>query len=175
MTMSVDKKNTSPPVPKRRSFLTKIWFALGIVAFAEFLLGGVSFFVSGRKNNAKDSCAVTIEAGNINDFLPGSVTLIRAGNCYLSRLQDGGLLAISRKCTHLGCAVPFVPERNQFECPCHASIFDNTGNVIKSPAPRALDLFPIHFVHDMIMIDINQPIKRAGFSADQLSYHQKKA
>lgn len=175
MTMTVDKKDRSSVLPGRRSFLSKIWIGLGVVGLAQFIIGGISFFVSGRKNDAKDSLAVVIEAGNITDFLPGTVTLILAGNCYLSRLDDGGLLAISRKCTHLGCAVPWVTDRNQFECPCHASIFDKTGNVIKSPAPRALDLYPISFEKDRIRIDISRPIKRASFSADQLAYHQEMA
>jgi len=171
--MTVDKKARSPVHPGRRSFLSVIWLGLGVVALTEFITGGISFFVSGRKYNAKNSEATIIEAGNINDFPPGTVTLIHAGNCYLSRLDDGGLLAISRKCTHLGCAVPWVADRNQFECPCHASIFDKTGDVIQSPAPRALDLYPISFDHNMIMIDINHPIKRTGFSADQPVHPQE--
>lgn len=173
--MTVDKKDRSPILPERRSFLSKIWIALGVVALAEFITGGISFFVSGRKNETNNSQAVIIEAGNITDFHPGTVTLIQAGNCYLSRLDDGGLLAISRKCTHLGCAVPWVSERNQFECPCHASIFDISGNVIKSPAPRALDLYLISFEKNNIKIDISHPIKRASFADDQLAYFQETA
>ena len=171
--MMLNKKDISPAIPGRRSFLSKIWIGLGLVALAEFVIGGLSFFVSGRKKDADDSQALIIEAGGVTDFHPGTVTLIRAGNCYLSRLDDGGLLAISRKCTHLGCAVPWVAEHNQFECPCHASIFDSTGNVLKSPAPRALDLYPISFEHDRILIDTSRPIKRSSFAADQLAYPQE--
>lgn len=168
--MMMDKNDSSPQLPERRSFLSKIWIGLGFVALTECIIGGILFFVSGRKKNRDDSQALIIEAGVLTDFPPGSVTLIRAGNCYLSRLDDGGLLAISRKCTHLGCAVPWVAERNQFECPCHASLFDSNGNVLKSPAPRALDLYPISFEQDRIRIDISSPIKRSSFAADQLAY-----
>ena len=173
--MIVDKKDRSPAYPERRSFLSKIWITLGVVALAEFITGGISFFVSGRKNKTKNSKAVIIEAGKITDFLPGTITLIREANCYLSRLDNGGFLAISRKCTHLGCAVPWVLERNQFECPCHASIFDKTGSVIKSPAPRALDLYPVSFEKNSIKIDISHPIKRTSFTDDQLIYFQETA
>ncbi len=166
-------KNRSPILPERRSFLAKIWLALGAVALAEFVFGGASFFISARRNEGNDTQVKIIEAGNISDFLPGTVTFIHAGNCYLSCLKDGGILAISRKCTHLGCAVPWIAARNQFECPCHASIFDNTGNVIKSPAPRALDLYPVNFEQDMIKINISRPVKRASFAADQVSYPQE--
>ncbi|MBL4903258.1 Rieske 2Fe-2S domain-containing protein [Desulfocapsa sp. AH-315-G09] len=173
--MIIDKKDRSPVLPGRRSFLSKIWIGLGIVALAECIIGGISFFASSRKNDGKDTEAVIIEAGDINTFLPGTVTLIHAGNCYLSRLDDGGLLAISRKCTHLACAVPWVAERNQFECPCHASIFDKTGDVIKSPAPRALNLYPISIENDMVKIDISRPTKRASFASDQLVYPEETA
>ena len=175
MIMKLSKNESSPALIERRSFLSTIWIALGLVALAEFITGGVSFFVSGRKNKTKNAQAMIIEAGTITDFPPGTVTLILAGNCYLSRLDNGGFLAISRKCTHLGCAVPWVSERNQFECPCHASVFDNTGNVVKSPAPRALELYPIHFENDRIKIDIGQSIKRANFSDEQLTYFQETA
>lgn len=168
-----DKKNSSPALPERRNFLSKIWLGLGLVALAEFVTGGFAFFVSGRKASPQESLEQIIEAGAITDFLPGTVTFIHAGNCYLSRLADGGMLAISRKCTHLGCAVPWVAERNQFECPCHASIFDPSGNVVKSPAPRALDIYPIIFTKDRVRIDIARPVKRKNFAVEQLVYPQE--
>ncbi len=168
-----ETENSSVVLSERRSFLTKIWFGLGLVALAEFVTGGISFFISGRKGVDQGVAAQIIEAGDISDFLPGTVTYVHAGNCYLSRLEDGGMLAISRKCTHLGCAVPWVEERKQFECPCHASIFDRNGNVLKSPAPRALDLYPISFEQNKIRIDISSPSKRTNFATEQLAYPQE--
>ena len=156
----------------RRSFLTKIWIGLGFAALLQFLAGAAFFLVSGKKRTDENR-PQHIEAGTIADFMPGSVTLIAKGHLYLSRLDDGSFLAISRKCTHLGCAVPWIDERKQFECPCHASVFDITGNVIKAPAPRALDLYPISFERNMVMIDISKPIKRSTFSAEQPSYPQE--
>lgn len=156
----------------RRSFLTKIWIGLGFAALLQFLAGAAFFLVSGRKRTDENR-PLHIEAGTIADFMPGSVTLIAKGHLYLTRLDDGGFLAISRKCTHLGCAVPWIDERKQFECPCHASVFDITGNVIKAPAPRALDMYPISFERNMVMIDISKPIKRSTFSAEQPSYPQE--
>ncbi len=167
-----DRKNSSPALPERRSFLSKIWLGLGFVALAEYVTGGFGFLVSGRNTGPQDSPVQIIEAGDISEFIAGTVTFIHAGNCYLSRLEDGGMLAISRRCTHLGCAVPWVAKRNQFECPCHASIFDISGNVIKSPAPRALDLYPITFKQNMVMIDIAHPVKRKIFAHEQLVYPQ---
>lgn len=150
----------------RRNFLGRLWIGLGFVAFLQFIAGVVLFLRSGRRQTSERK-EQRIEAGIIADFPPGSVTFIAAGHLYLSRLEDGGFLAISRKCTHLGCAVPWVAEREQFECPCHASIFDRTGNVIKSPAPRALDLHPLSFEGDRVIIDLSRSVRRSGFSSEQ--------
>ncbi len=153
----------------RRSFLSRVWTVLGIAALLQFLAGAVFFLGSGRKEAGRE-VAEKLVAGAVTDFPLGSVTLIAKGHLYLSRLDDGGFLAISRKCTHLGCAVPWVAERKQFECPCHASVFDMTGKVLKSPAPRALDLFPVTFEDELVMIDISNPVRRSVFADEQLVY-----
>ncbi|MBU0961594.1 MAG: Rieske (2Fe-2S) protein [Proteobacteria bacterium] len=159
--------------PARRNVLSRIWIGLGIAALLQMLAGAAFFFISGRKQ-VEQHTPQLLQAGVATDFPPGSVTLIGKGHLYLARLDNGGFLAISRKCTHLGCAVPWIAERKQFECPCHASIFDITGNVLKAPAPRALDLFPISFQQDMVMIDISSPIKRSTYTAEQLVFLQER-
>jgi cytochrome b6-f complex iron-sulfur subunit len=49
-----------------------------------------------------------------------------------------GVYAISAVCTHLGCIVSRDAE-GSFECACHGSRFDPTGEVNAGPAPRGLD------------------------------------
>lgn len=48
--------------------------------------------------------------------------------------------ALNAICTHLGCVVPWNVAENKFMCPCHGSQYDNTGKVIRGPAPRSLAL-----------------------------------
>ena len=55
-------------------------------------------------------------------------------------LDDGGFLALHRKCTHLGCTVPWNRAENRFVCPCHASAFDLAGDVVSAPASRAVSI-----------------------------------
>ena len=43
--------------------------------------------------------------------------------------------------------------RRTFPCPCHASVFDMTGNVQGPPAPRALDLFPVRIEAGVIKVE----------------------
>jgi cytochrome b6-f complex iron-sulfur subunit len=85
-------------------------------------------------------------------------------------LDDGGFLAVSRKCTHLGCTVPWVDKEKRFACPCHGSAFDIRGEVVSPPAPRALDLYPVVIENNVIKVDTRSPIKRSEFRMDQLVY-----
>jgi cytochrome b6-f complex iron-sulfur subunit len=69
--------------------------------------------------------------------------LFREGRFFLLH-APGGIIAAYRKCTHLGCTVPFSVAGDQFECPCHGSRYDkHTAAVLRYPAPRPLDLFHI--------------------------------
>jgi len=111
-----------------------------------------------------------ITAGPVESFAPGSVTAFVRGRFYLSRLKDGGFLALSRKCTHLGCTVPWIEKESKFECPCHASAFDITGNVISPPAPRALDIYKVFIENNIVKVDTDKLIKRSEFRAEQVTY-----
>jgi len=57
-----------------------------------------------------------------------------------------GVLAIYKVCTHLGCLYEWVPMTSRFECPCHGSKFQLTGDYIAGPARRSLDRFVIQAV-----------------------------
>jgi cytochrome b6-f complex iron-sulfur subunit len=52
-------------------------------------------------------------------------------------IVDYGINAV---CTHLGCVVPWNGSENKFKCPCHGSQYDNTGKVVRGPAPKSLAL-----------------------------------
>jgi len=154
----------------RRSFLNKIWVGLGIVALLE-LAGLVVMYLRPVKRRAKSSESGTIiEAGPVESFRPYSVAAFVRGKFYLCRLEDGGFLAISRKCTHLGCTVPWLDKEKRFACPCHGSSFDIRGGVISPPAPRALDLYNLFIENNIVKVDTGRRIKRSEFRADQVVY-----
>ena len=111
-----------------------------------------------------------IDAGSTDAYGPGTVSAFVRGQFYLVCLEDGGFLAVSGKCTHLGCALPWDKDQQKFICPCHASEFDISGNVLSSPAPRALDLFKVSLVDKKIQVDINNRIKRNRFNKNQPVY-----
>ena len=166
---------TAETVPSRRSFLNKLWFVLGFVALAEFIAVAVAFLRPGKSKASLDSEDAVIIGGPVDKFTPNSVTAFVRGRFYLARLEDGGFLALSRKCTHLGCTLPWVEKENKFICPCHASAFDITGNVISAPAPRALAIYTVIIENNILKVDTSKPIKRSEFSSEQVVYPKKRA
>jgi cytochrome b6-f complex iron-sulfur subunit len=160
-------ENTSTiPSPTRRSFLLRLWMILGLVALAEFVWVAVTFLRPKKQTAAK--AAEIITAGPVDDFQPGSVTAFPRGKFYLARLEDGGFLALSRECTHLGCTVPWVAEENRFVCPCHASIFDIRGVVVSPPAPRPLDTYPVTIENNVVKVDVSEAVERKMFRQGQV-------
>jgi cytochrome b6-f complex iron-sulfur subunit len=154
----------------RRSFLRKLWILLGFAALAEALWLAAAFLRPGRKRAAGEATAATVIAGKVGDFDPGSVTAFQQGRFYLARLEDGGFLALSRICTHLGCTVPWVEKEKKFICPCHASAFDIRGDVVSPPAPRAMDAFPVRIEGDVVKVDIGEAVERRRFDTSQVVY-----
>ncbi|HEY9749528.1 MAG TPA: cytochrome b6-f complex iron-sulfur subunit [Allocoleopsis sp.] len=57
---------------------------------------------------------------------------------------------INAVCTHLGCVVPWNSGENKFICPCHGSQYDNTGKVVRGPAPLSLALVHANVQDDKI-------------------------
>ena len=71
-------------------------------------------------------------------------------------LTDNGrdYAAMSNICTHLGCRVRWVADRNQFFCPCHNGQFDKQGLVVAGPPPRPLDRYEVKVEGDQMFIKV---------------------
>jgi len=150
--------------------LNWLWAILGGAAVLEFAWLAASFMRPQKDDTIQPETEKLVKAGPANRFPRGSVTAFPRGRFYLVCMPDGGFLAVSRQCTHLGCTVPWDAEENKFVCPCHASVFDITGAVITAPAPRALDIYPVVIENQIIKVDISRQIKRNTFTEKQLTY-----
>jgi cytochrome b6-f complex iron-sulfur subunit len=151
----------------RRSFLSRILAVLGGVALLETGWIAVSFLGPRKQRAAAGDQPGLVVAGPVSRFEPGSVTAFREGKFYLACLDDGAFLALHRKCTHLGCTVPWIEDEKQFVCPCHASAFDVRGDVLSAPATRALDLFPVRIENEIVKVDTSRLIRRSSYQPDQ--------
>ncbi len=155
------------PGATRRDFLKLAWGALGTAAAVG--AGYVTLrFLASRVGQGDFGGPVT--AGLIDDFPPGTVTPFPAGQFYLVRGDDGGFLALYRKCTHLDCVVLWDEEGRRFHCPCHGSRFEPDGAVLNPPAPRPLARFPVTFGDGKVIVDTGALIERPTVGPDEIAY-----
>lgn len=75
--------------------------------------------------------------------------------------QDGEIIALSPKCTHLGCTVDWGADPkhpDQFYCPCHFGRFEKDGtNVAGTPPTEPLYKFELKIEDDVIYLGKAQP------------------
>ena len=157
-----------PTATARRDFLGRLGKGLGILAAVEILAVVVAYLAPSKGGAGRGAGLVV--AGPVGEFTPASVRPFPAGRFYLVRLADGGFLALSSKCTHLECTVPWNQKEQVFPCPCHASTFDQKGDVLAPPATRALDLFPVFIEAGIVKVDTSRRIERARFEPAQVTY-----
>lgn len=158
-----------PPLVKRsklqvdrRSFLN-LAFAGSLVVMSGGWLGALFKFLRPPQTAGFGG---RIFAGRVEEFPPGSVNRILAGRFYIAHTPDG-LLAIYQKCTHLGCSVPWVEAEGQFQCPCHGSLFNQTGEVTGGPAPKPLEIFPVEIQNGEVWVDTGRPLARNRYEPGQ--------
>jgi menaquinol-cytochrome c reductase iron-sulfur subunit len=65
------------------------------------------------------------------------------GRVFLRKLPDGKVTAFNVRCPHLGCAVDFRPDRDDYFCPCHSSTFDLNGKRLNEIPPRGMDALEV--------------------------------
>lgn len=148
----------------RRQFLGIAWMGSLALIFGQVALALVKFI----QPVSKGGFGGEVFAGRVEEFAINSINRVLAGRFFIARTPDG-LLAMWQKCTHLGCAVPWVEEEKQFHCPCHGSLFNQVGEVIGGPAPRPLDLFPIDIRSGEVWVDTSSPQQRTRFDKSQLT------
>lgn len=164
------EKTRSGSGVSRRSFLNILWAILGVLGLGEVVAVVIGFFHPRKSAEEADGISWIMEAGTVEKFPVNSVTAFVRGRFYLARLEDGGFVALSRKCTHLGCTVPWSAKEMKFVCPCHASSYNIRGEVVSAPAPRPLDLHPVIIENNIVKVDTNRVIKRRSFRAEQVVY-----
>lgn len=157
-------ENQTKKSMSRRQFLGIAWGGSLALVFGQAALALLKFI----KPVSAGGFGGEIYAGKVEEFAINSINRVLAGRFFISRTEEG-ILALWQKCTHLGCAVPWVEEEGQFHCPCHGSLFNKVGEVIGGPAPRPLDTFPVAIRSGEVWVDTSQPSERSGFDPSQLT------
>jgi len=73
-------------------------------------------------------------------------------SAILFKTKDEKVYALSRICTHQGCAVDFDLAQNKLICPCHGAIYETVdGNVISGPTMKNLKKINVKIDGDNIV------------------------
>ena len=157
----------------RRSFLRRIfWVGTGILSI-EFLAGTVNFLWP----NVRSGLGGTLTIGRAVDIasaqptwtsgqpysfskarvffinVPAAESLVDGTNETVADPGDK-VLALYRKCPHLGCNIPPLCEKSHwFECLCHGSKYNIIGEKRAGPAPRGMDRFDVTLKDGVYSID----------------------
>ncbi|OLP20461.1 cytochrome b6-f complex iron-sulfur subunit 1 [Leptolyngbya sp. 'hensonii'] len=117
---------------------------------------------------AKDILGNPIPARQILAEASGTRALVAglAGEpTYLVVQEDNTLdaMGIVDNCTHLGCTFPWNPMDQQFQCPCHGSLYAPDGTVVRGPAPLPLKIVHVAVIDNNILISPwTEPDPRTG-------------
>lgn len=130
-----EAKGNKNNISRRKFFLFFGWFGL-LSSLATSALGAVRYMFP----NVLYEPSTTFKIGKPADYPPNSVTFVPDQRLFVVRGKDGieGIRIISSECTHMGCTPKWVGAKNQWECPCHGSVFNLKGEVTAGPAPKPL-------------------------------------
>jgi Rieske Fe-S protein len=86
---------------------------------------------------------------SVGELAPSNALVYRGERIAL--ISEGGAVrAFSLVCTHLGCTVDVTPDG--LSCPCHGSLFDLTGRVLRGPADRPLREYGVRRSGDLLEV-----------------------
>jgi cytochrome b6-f complex iron-sulfur subunit len=157
----------------RRGFMRRLfWVGTGLLSI-EFLAGTVNFLWPNVRSGlggkftlgkAADIAGAQVSwtqgqpyaFGKARVFfinVPAAKALVNGSG---EAVADPGanVLALYRKCPHLGCQIPpLCPKSDWFECLCHGSKYNIIGEKRAGPAPRGMDRFKVTVVAGAYVID----------------------
>jgi menaquinol-cytochrome c reductase iron-sulfur subunit len=139
----------------RRSFLNIATWAVGGLISMGLGIPAVAYIIGPAiKNNKTQNW---IKLGSTSKVELGTPALFKAKverqtgwivdeeqlSVYILTEDGRDFIGMSNICTHLGCRVRWISDRQQFYCPCHDGVYDKQGNVISGPPPRPLDRYEL--------------------------------
>ncbi len=168
-----------PRTVSRRSFMRRmLGTGVGLLSL-EFIGGSLAFLWP----NITEGFGATFRVGRLADILaaqpnfaqgypyefsaarsflinvPAARALASGAILEVPRPTADEMIALWRKCPHLGCIVPDLCESlKRFQCRCHGSTFNVLGEKLeKGPAERGMDRFAVVVEEDgMIVIDTSE-------------------
>ena len=136
----------------RRNFMKMAISAIGGLIGAGFGIPAIAYIIGPA---LKSEQADWIRIGSLSTIELGTPMLFKSTvirqNGWMVEEEEVGVYvltedgrnyhAMSNICTHLGCRIRWIAEREKFFSPCHNGVFDKHGYVVSGPPPRPLDEF----------------------------------
>jgi glycine/D-amino acid oxidase-like deaminating enzyme/nitrite reductase/ring-hydroxylating ferredoxin subunit len=105
--------------------------------------------IAGAKEFAKENLSVAAhlvggylsrKPKDYDALAPGDAAIMKVDGEDVAAFKDeaGKVHAVSAVCTHMGCLVGWNATDRTWDCPCHGSRFELSGQVIHGPATRPL-------------------------------------
>ncbi|HZQ26738.1 MAG TPA: ubiquinol-cytochrome c reductase iron-sulfur subunit [Acidimicrobiales bacterium] len=135
----------------RRQFLRRGWEIGGSLLA---LAAGWTTYESIRPL-AGSATGAKLKLAGPGSYPPDTATYVVEGRLWVANTGTQ-LFALSQKCPHLGCRVPFCESSGHFECPCHGSRFDIGGEWIQGPAPRGMDKYALSVDGANLVVDTSK-------------------
>jgi Rieske Fe-S protein len=90
--------------------------------------------------------------------VPAATAMAMGEDAAVTDPSAGQILALWRKCPHLGCMIPQACEsRSRFQCYCHQSTYNIIGEKLElGPAPRGMDRFPVRIANGVVTVDTRE-------------------
>jgi cytochrome b6-f complex iron-sulfur subunit len=164
----------------RRSFMRRmVGTGVGILSL-EFVGGSIAFLWP----RAADGFGVEHEVGTLAEInanfptwaqgepmefrparafvvnVPAAKAMALGEDVSLPQPDATEILALWRKCPHLGCMIPKACDsRSRFQCYCHQSTYNILGEKLElGPAARGMDRFPVRIDDAMVIVDTRELI-----------------
>jgi menaquinol-cytochrome c reductase iron-sulfur subunit len=154
----------SSPHMSRKEFVGIVTAAVGTFMGAMIGIPAIGYLIAPALT--KEAADAWIPAGPVENYPVGVPTLfnfnrtkvngwektVNSYGVYITRHEDGSILALSNKCTHLSCRVNWNLDANVYICPCHDANFDINGQIVKGPQPRPLDAYETKVEENIILV-----------------------
>jgi menaquinol-cytochrome c reductase iron-sulfur subunit len=145
------EESKNAPV-SRRDFMKIVIASIGVVISAAIGLPAIAYIVGPALKQGADTW---IRLGSVSKVELNNPTLFKTIletqtgwissqeelSAYILTENGQDFVVMSNVCTHLGCRVRWIPDKQGFYCPCHNGVFDKNGTVVSGPPPRPLDRF----------------------------------
>jgi menaquinol-cytochrome c reductase iron-sulfur subunit len=166
----------------RRRFMDVTANGAGLIAAASFTLPALGFALGPVFKSTPHHWETVGAVGQFteNNYVPVVITLTpgigEAGKTtvYVRKRNPAidtdpydrhtSFVALTSRCSHLGCPVRWVDAAERFICPCHGGVYDLLGRPVGGPPVRPLDRFYTRVVGEQVQIgprfSVNSELRR---------------